>query len=106
MSLSMSTTLLASARSNLMNSLTTSAGGTSTWLMMRARVRITLEFSVTRIAPAFGSARNDVYGCGGEKTLSGAFCESFLSAYRSIKKGHVELIHSLISLSIGKLGET
>src|SRR5688572_3002700 len=64
-SLSISTTLLASARWSLMNSLTTCAGGTSTWSMMRTRRRMTAEFSVMRTLPDFGKARNDVYDWGG-----------------------------------------
>src|SRR6476469_3668036 len=66
-SFSISTTLLASARSSLMNSLTTCAGGTSIWSTIRIRVRMTLEFSVIRMLPAFGNARNDVYACGGDR---------------------------------------
>src|SRR5204863_10100925 len=59
-SFNISTTLVASARSSLMNSLTTCAGGTSIWSTMWIRLRMTAEFSVMRIADAFGNARNDV----------------------------------------------
>jgi len=43
-----------------MNSLTTCAGGTSIWSTIRIRLRMTLEFSVMRMLPDFGKARNDV----------------------------------------------
>ena len=56
-SFSISTTLLASARWSLMNSLTTCAGGTSICSTMWVRLRITLEFSVIRMLDDFGSAR-------------------------------------------------
>src|ERR1043166_30441 len=59
-SFNISTTLLASARSSLMNSLTTWAGGTSIWSTIRIRLRMTAEFSVIKMADALGNARNDV----------------------------------------------
>src|SRR5205085_6043922 len=59
-SFNISTTLLASARSSLMNSLTTCAGGTSIWSTIRIRLRMTAEFSVIRIADALGNVRNEV----------------------------------------------
>ncbi len=66
-SFSISTTLVTSARSNLMNSLTTSAGGMSTWSMMRTSDRIVLEFSVTIMLEDLGSARKEVNVWGGER---------------------------------------
>src|SRR3989440_7910421 len=58
-SFSISTTLLASARWSLMNSLTTCAGGMSIWSTMWIRLRITAEFSVIRMLDDFGSAKNE-----------------------------------------------
>ena len=57
MSFSMSTTLLASARSSLMNSLTTSAGATSTCSITPASCRIMSAFCVTSRLEDFGSAK-------------------------------------------------
>src|ERR1700738_4152658 len=59
-SFNISTTLVASARWSLMNSLTTWAGGTSIWSTMWIRLRITAEFSVIRMLEDFGNARNEV----------------------------------------------
>src|SRR5438552_1747616 len=56
-SLSMSTTLLASARSSLINSLTTSAGATSTWSITPANCRMMSAFWVTSRLDDFGRAR-------------------------------------------------